>query len=285
MEQLSFLEQSRVEDPSCDDPTHVIRLAEQVLDDLQAEPPVDLRMVASYQDIADVRYCVLPNAGCLVTNPRSGRVEIRLRNDDSHSRQRFTGFHEVTHTFMPGYRLTTQHRCDPSLIAPAKRTVEQLCDLGASELLLPRRPFAAHLAEASFGMDTVFDLADTYDASLQATAHRFVALWPEDTLLVVAEVANKPKDVAGAPPRLRIRYSTGRGEWPFIFRHKSIDEGEPLTRALAGDFVDESAPLRGFASREVEGVQVSARCCSYTDNRGDHHDRVLALYRRPAARN
>lgn len=284
MEQLSLLEQSRRDDPSCDDRTHVARLAERVIDELQAEPPIDLGMVASYQGVAAVRSCPLPNAGCLITEPDSGRVEIRLRAGDGRRRQRFTGFHEVTHTFMPGYRLTVQWRCEPGPRGLAKRELEQLCDVGASELLFPRRPFAADLRRAPFGMGTVFDLADAYDASVQATAHRVVGLWAEDVLLVVAEVATKPRDAEGAEPRLRIKYSASRGRWPYILRHKSIEEGEPLTRALAGELVDEPALLRGFCAEELDGVEVSARPCPYTDDRGERHDRVLALYRRPAAR-
>lgn len=278
------MEQSRRDDPSCDDRTHVARLAERVISELQEDPPIDLGMVASYQGVAAIRSCPLPNAGCLITEPDCGRVEIRLRAGDSPRRQRFTGFHEVTHTFMPGYRLTIQWRCDPGPRGLAKRQLEHLCDVGASELLLPRRAFLADLHGASFGMATLFDLADAYDASVQATAHRVVGLWPEDVLLVVAEVTTKPRDADGAEPRLRINYSAGRGRWPFIPRHKSIDEGEPLTRALAGELVDEPATLRGLIASEVAGLEVSARRCPYTDDQGERHDRVLALYRRPAAR-
>lgn len=283
MQQLSLLEQSRRDDPSCDDRTHVARMAQRVLDELQARPPIDLGMVASYQGVAAVRECSLPNAGCLITDPDSGRVEIRVRAGDHRRRQRFTGFHEIAHTFMPGYQLTIQWRCDPLPSGLAKRELEQLCDIGAAELLLPRRAFVADLRRASFGMDAVFGLADAYDASVQATAHRVVGLWPEDVLLVVADVATKPRDAAGAEPRLRIQYSAARGQWPFIPRHKSIDDDEPLTRALAGELVDERTTLRGFCTEAVAGLDVSARLCPYTDDQGERHDRVLALYRHPAA--
>jgi hypothetical protein len=284
MEQLSLLEQSRLDDPFCDDRSHVARLAERILNELDASPPVNLAMVASYQGVASVRECALPNAGCLVTEPQSGRVEIRLRAGDNRGRQRFTGFHEVTHTFMPGYRLTIQWRCDPDPTRLAKRRVEQLCDVGASELLFPRRAFEGDLRDAEFGMASVFGLADAYDASVQATGHRVVALWPEDAMLVVAEMATKPHDPGDAQPRLRIKYTTRRGRWPFIPRHKSIDDGQPLSRALAGELIDEPTTLNGLCAYEVDGLEVSARLCPYTDAQGERHDRVLALYRRPASR-
>jgi hypothetical protein len=237
-------------------------------------------MVASYQGVAEVRRCLLPNAGCLVTDPQTGRTEIRLRATDHPRRQRFSGFHEVTHTFMPGYRLETQWRCDPSPARLAKAQLEQLCDVGASELLLPRRHVGTDIEEAGFGMQTVFDLTDAYQASVQASAHRLVDLWPEDALLLVAELANKPADGAGAEPRLRVQYARASGAWPFVRRHKSIREEDPLSRALAGELVDERAVLSGVCAGEVDGLEVSARLCPYTDAEGARHDRVIALYRR-----
>jgi hypothetical protein len=284
MEQLSLLEQSRIEDPASDDRTLVARLAARVIEELEAEPPVDLGMVASFQGISSVRECPLPNGGCLVTDPETGAVEIRLRAADHPRRRRFSGFHEVTHTFMPGYRLAVQWRCDPSPVALSKPEVEVLCDIGASELLLPRRLVTADLRRADFGMEAVFDLADAYDASVQATAHRLVDLWPEDVLLVVARAANKPADEPGAEPVLRVQYGAGSGDWPYIRKHKSIPAGHPLARAFDGEIVDEPTVLDGVCAGDVAGLTVSARLCPYTDSRGERHDRVLALYRRPAAR-
>lgn len=282
--QLSLLEQSRIADPAADDCTHVERLADGLLAELAAKPPINLGVVASFQGVAQVRRCVLPNAGCLVTDRATGRTEIRLRASDHPRRQRFSGFHEVTHTFMPGYRLETQWRCDPSPAPLAKATLEQLCDLGAAELLLPRRHVGRDLDGAGFGMQTVVDLADAYDASLQASAHRLVDLWPEDVLLVVAEPANKPADAPGAEPRLRVQYSSASGRWPFVRRHKSISDGDPLARAVAGELVDEAAVLRGVCAHEIDGLEVSARLCPYIDAEGARHDRVIGLYRRPGRR-
>jgi hypothetical protein len=288
MEQLSLLEQSRIEVPEVtDDRLHVQRLADRLLRELDAEPPIDLGMVASYQGVAAVRQCELPNGGCLVTDPATGAVEIRLRSSDHPRRQRFSGFHEVTHTFMPGYRLQVQWRCDPHHASPAKPHVEVLCDVGASELILPRRMVVADLAGADFGLQTVFDLADLYDSSLHATAHRVVDLWPEDVLFVVAQVGHKPKDASDpfAEPKLRVASSWGSGSWPFIRKYKSIAEGDPLARALQGELVDEIAVLSGISAEAVGGVHVSARLCPFTDAQGVRHDRVLALYRRASVRN
>lgn len=282
MEQLSLLEVSRREDPGLDDSRHVVRLADRLLVELDEQPPISLETVAAYQGISGISYAALPNGGCLITNPKTGRSEIRLRSGDHPCRQRFSGFHEVTHTFMPGYQLRIQWRCNPPVTDQAEATVEALCDVGAGELLMPARFVVPNLAQASFGMGTVLELADRYEASLQAAAHRFVSLWAEDTLLIVAEVANKPSE-AGDPTaqsRLRVSYAWRRGDWPFIRRHKSFADDNPLQRALAGELIDETAGLDGVSAEPLEGLQLSARYCPYTDLHGRRHDRVLALYRR-----
>jgi hypothetical protein len=282
--QLSLLETSRLEDPAADDGAHVARVADSILADLGVQAPVRLEVVASYQGIGTVVHCSLPNAGCLVTDPQSGAMEIRLRSSDHPRRQRFSGFHEVAHTFMPGYQLQIQWRCDPPQVDRGKLDVEALCDIGAGELLLPRRLLSPDLAGAEFGVQTLCDVADAYDASLQASGHRFVDLWPEDAMFVVLEIQNKPteRSTPTAPAQLRVSYAWTRGDWPFIRRYKSVGQGDPLARALEGELVDERTTLTTISAHDVAGVHVSARYCPFVDAAGIAHHRVLALYRRVA---
>lgn len=284
MAQLSLLEASRLEDPSAGDDAHVIRVADSIVAELDARAPVRLEMVASYQGIRSIVRCPLPNAGCLVTDPNSGAMEIRLRKSDHPRRQRFSGFHEIAHTFMPGYQLQMQWRCDPPLLDRRKVDLEALCDVGAGELLLPRRLLVPDLSEADFGMQMICDVSDAYDASLQASGHRIVDLWPEDAMFLVAEVQNKPteRSTPTAPPRLRVSYAWCRGNWPFIRRFKSVAPEDPLARALEGELVDEIATLTAISAHDVEKVHVSARFCPFVDAQGTEHRRVLAVYRRSA---
>jgi hypothetical protein len=269
MEQLSLLEQAREREPRLDDPARVELLAAEILRELDIEPPVDLKIVASYQGIARIERAALPCAGCLVTDPSSGQLVVRLRAGDGRRRQRFTGFHEVTHTFMPGYRLVTQWRCNPVTYRNEKVDIEALCDVGAAELLLPSSLVRTDLRAAPFGLATVEHLAERYDASLEATAHRVVDLWPEDVLFVALEVTRKPseRNDARAAPKLRVRYSSARGAWPFVRRHKSVPDGDPLLRALEGEHIDERAELSSISATPVGDLDLSARLCPYVDFR------------------
>jgi hypothetical protein len=161
---------------------------------------------------------------------------------------------------------------------------ESLADIAASELLLPRRFFLRDLAAADFGLDAVTGLADRYDASVQATAHRFVQLWPEPTLLVLLKVACKPTeaDDVDAEPKLRVAWAYGRGAWPYVPPHKSAADGGVLTRALDGEVVRQKATLKELVRDDELEVEVSTRAFHYRDGEGELCPQVLALYRRTA---
>lgn len=263
------------------------RLAEEIVTDLAAEPPIDLGMVASYQGIASIDVLPLTCSGCLVTDPRAGSVSIKLNVGDSARRRRFSGFHEIAHTFMPGYRLKTQWRCEPAELNSAARELEALCDVGAAELLLPRPLIERDLAGLDFGLGGAEAIADMYDASLHCSAARLTDLWPQPALLVVLERCTKPTEARqpNAEPKLRVVYSRRQGPWPYIKRHKSVDGEDPLQRALAGEVVSERVPLRTISSETVENTHLSARLYPYTDAIGRKHERVFALYRLPRSRN
>jgi IrrE N-terminal-like domain len=285
-DQLSLLEQSRLADPAADDRVHMQRLAEAIVRDLAAQPPIDLGMVASYQGIASVEVLPLTCGGCLVTDPRTGAVSIKLNAHDHSRRRRFSGFHEIAHTFLPGYRLKTQWRCDPADLKPSARDLEALCDAGAAEMMLPRALVERDLPHLGFGLGGVEALAETYDASLNCAAARMTELWAEPALLVVLERRTKPTEAGqlDAEPKLRVAYSRSQGEWPFIKRHKSVGESDPLQRALAGEVIDERAALTTISSQTVADTHLSARLYPYTDSKGRTHERVLAMYRRTGHR-
>lgn len=281
MAQLSLLEQARIEVPNVSDEERVTLLAAQLVDEMGAKPPIDLEMIASWQGVAKIDVEDIPWAGCLIND--GGQVVMKLRSGDTRRRRRFTGFHEVGHTFCPGFRLEPQYRCTPNLV-PTRPNIEGLCDVAASELLFPRRLVAADLARADFGLDAVDELADRYDGSFESAAHRFVSLWPEDTLLIILEPGFRKEelDAPEAEAKLRVRSAHANGSWPYIPKNKSALEESPLVRALQGELVDEQTTLDGICA-PVAGVDVSARLVPYRRD-GEMVNRVLALYRRPSER-
>jgi hypothetical protein len=103
-----------------------------------------------------------------------GRVEIRVNPDRPETRRRFSVAHEISHTFFPNYQIKKWCRTD----ARHRRRdnpddlLEKLCDIGASELILPAPWFIQDAASVTSGAGLV-DLARKYVASREATVRRF----------------------------------------------------------------------------------------------------------------
>lgn len=270
---LSDLELARLEAPHKNDEALVRQLARQTVAELGLVAPVDPRLVASFRGIARVEEVDQPWAGCLTHD--SGETVARVRASDSRRRKRFTTFHEVQHTYLPGFSVT-QYRCDPTPTSRSLPHLETLADIGASELLFPRDEFIGDLDGNRLDFDLVEELADHYDASLGATALRTVGLAPTPTLLICAEVGTKPRDPDGEPV-LRIRWSSPNGDWPFVPRFKSVPRNSPMHRALHGELVDEVNDLRGLGTPPLDGLDLSCRLYPYVDRSGEIQNRVLCI--------
>ena len=272
MKQLSLLEFQRLRQPR---PTDVIAVADDVIEELALTPPIDPGVVASYLDVSRIEETELDVAGCLICDGHD--IMIRVRASDGAPRRRFTIFHECVHTFFRGFELQPRYRCEPSAIPKADNDQEAMCDQGASSLLLPRKYLGADLLNADFGIETLMEVAETYEASLEASGHRIVDLAPYPTLFVVLEVNLKPSEFGDprAEPKLRVRAARSRGDWPFIPAHKSASADSPLGRALRGEVVHERTILDELSREPVPDVEVSARIVPHNGR-----ERVLALYRR-----
>jgi IrrE N-terminal-like domain len=266
----------------------VVRLCAELLEEAGVSVPVDVRMLASFRGIAAISEVDQPEAGCIFCDGE--RLLIQLRSSDSPERRRFTICHEILHTFFPGFREERRRRTDRTVGAFDRSQLEEyLCDLGAAELLLPRRPFLAALPPQPC-LDDVIELAAVFDASLEATAIRMVNLTAAAMALVVLEPAWKPAEqrelarratqpaLAGLegqlpPKRLRVRWAYGP-KLTTIPKHKSIDDTTPLATVLETGGVD----YLGGTGLTGDTYQVSARHLPY-HREGEPVDRVLVLLR------
>lgn len=280
MKLLSRLEIARVTNPSATTAQCVVAVAEQVLDELELrEPPVDVEMLASLLGIhAVVADWDLDAAGCLIC--RHGDIHIRVRGSDNDERQRFTICHECAHTFFPGFAQTTRYRCSPRLALADRKeqSVEHLCDLAASELLLPRRLLRRDLERGPLGLDLIEDLAPEYGASIEATAHRILNLATQPLAFLVLEVRQAPRqEGTKAEPRLRLRtaHTANARHWPYFLQHKSVADKSPFGRALAGEDVDELSTIDAIC-RQPLSARVIARSYPYWAG-AEYRQRVMAI--------
>lgn len=263
--QMSLFEEYSAAHPGCDDAQVIHAICGRLLDEAEAEPPVDVELIASLCGIASVEYRADGPAGMLVF--KQGAWVASVSAGDGIERQRFTILHEGGHTFLPDFKRGKNfHRCK----GPRTRE-EQLCDIAAAELLLPRRFFEADLARARAGLDVVEQLSERYMASLQATARRVVDLAVRPMALMVFHLAHKPDDrghEAQREAKVRLEYAYSEGQLPFPLRHKSASPGTVFHRAWRHEQVDERADIDDFFADPIGPVHVSAR---------RYGDRVLAL--------
>jgi Zn-dependent peptidase ImmA (M78 family) len=195
---LSEFELVQLASPDKTDAVLVTDLVRNTLDDLDLSPPVNHDIVASYRGVVRIDYADLPWSGHIAATD-AGLV-IGVRASDPSRRQRFTIFHEVLHTYMRGFRLQPQYRCDPGaepVEIPCDAALERLCDQGAAELLLPSAELLDDLAGKVVNLDLVDALAEEYEASRAATASRICAVNPTKTAFLILEVATKPRDPSG----------------------------------------------------------------------------------------
>ncbi|WP_205473018.1 ImmA/IrrE family metallo-endopeptidase [Nocardioides sp. SYSU D00038] len=257
-------------------------LAEQLSILGEVEPPVDLRLLASLQSIDDVRETVSSHSGCLINE--GGRLRIELCAMDSPERQSFTIGHEICHTLLPGFMMKQNFRCTPLRATPRRDgtlNIEWLADVGASELLLPRRFVGPTFASHPYGWDTIEQVKSDYGASLEATARRAVRLTPQPAFFVRLEFATSRQNAA---PALRVKSAACSSALDvFIPPNKSIPRDHPIFRASEGEYVDELADMRSL--RLPGKFLVSARPYPYNNDEGDTVMRVLVLgIKAPTAR-
>jgi len=264
---LSLFESWMAEHPDWSDERVVRAIARDLVEEGEAEPPVDVELLASLCGIAEIEVRPEGPSGMLVRRDQGWVASVLEK--DGYERRRFTILHEGGHTFMPDFkRGETQYRCKGS-----RSRVEHLCDIAAAEMLLPARHFRRDLVDAGFGMGAVEELSERYEASLQATALRAVDLAPSPVMLLVLERTHKPREAGReheCEPQLRLQWAHSQGEWPFPLRHKSVTASSVLSRAW-DDRIQMMDSVDDVLAGSAGPVEVSA---------GRYGDKLLALVRR-----
>ncbi len=216
-------------------------------------PPINHEMVASFRGIEAVQPIEMKQAGLLVPiGPGQFHVFVNAR--DSKGRQRFSCDHEVSHTFFPNYGENPIEKTDMYIGEYQEDAEEEyLCDVGAAELLMPRRFFHPALRDMGCSIEVISELARVYEASQEAVAVQMVQAAVHECALIVWHMAHKPTqasavnpaqgfldgigDWAGTPKKLRTRYARATpGITDFFPPHKSVHEDSPILHCyLSGE--------------------------------------------------
>jgi Zn-dependent peptidase ImmA (M78 family) len=252
-----------VRSTGANDPAAAIRLKAQELIGLYVasfgEPtmPISVDVLASLRGIARSDELPVHSPDAELVPDGSGGVKMRVNPDLPETRQRFSVSHEVSHTFFPDYttkawcRTDARHRDreDPD------QYLEMLCDIGATELLLPQPWFSTDAAAVTDASGLV-QLATRYHASREATMRRFAETSAEPVAAVFFSWKLKPtqKGTVGRQEqgnlfavtpeeeirsalRLRIEYTATseafKAEGHFLPKDKSVENDGPLYQAAS----------------------------------------------------
>jgi hypothetical protein len=140
-----------------------VQVVTELLQDVPC-PPTDLDALGRRIDVREIVYESFPGSGEL--HRLKGGYRIVCSSDQPHSRQRFTVAHELAHVI-----LARSGRNAPR----EGRDVERLCDMLATECLMPTALFEAEIPR-QLTFRAISALADRFDTSLTATALRCAEL-------------------------------------------------------------------------------------------------------------
>lgn len=129
-----------------------------------------------------------------------GKQWIEFRRGQTPERERFTIFHEFAHTFFPDCCEYVRHSPAGRELTPEEKEFENLCDVGAAELMFPQQCFLDDLRAArDTGFETVHRLRMRYVASLEPTLRRYVELANDDPCAALFLVNQKGKHDGAGP--------------------------------------------------------------------------------------
>jgi len=129
-------------------------------------PPTDLVEICNKLEVTLAESKKIIGAGALTNN--KGKFTIHYAPDLPPPRRRFTIAHEIGHMIIraAGFRGSQ-----------FGKELERLCDMFATEILIPRRIFL-ELASQEVNIKEIFRLAHSFGASLTTTAIRYAELLP-----------------------------------------------------------------------------------------------------------
>lgn len=113
----------------------------------------------------------------LIPNISGGR-SIIYNPSAPRTRVAFSIAHEISHTFFPNSITGARFRNICANESKEANELERLCDLGASELLMPISAFQSAAADGGFSLSNVPSLMQRFGSSFEATAFRLASAHP-----------------------------------------------------------------------------------------------------------
>jgi Zn-dependent peptidase ImmA (M78 family) len=205
-----------------------------------AGPPYDPRVLASILGIrVKERNLAAGTDGVLHANDR-GDLKILVNTRTPPSRQNFTICHEIAHTLFPDFCEIVRMRRQKATLENYHYELEALCNLAASELLMPMDKFARDVVYHGYSLKSVDTLKKQYAASPEAVVRRMVSTELEISCAVLLRRMYKPSEEkpqtarssAKKAKKLRVEYTLPSLDFHcFIPRFKSVPNHSCINKA------------------------------------------------------
>lgn len=255
------------------DPTEVIRRkARDIVKNARAQgwsgPPFDPLILASLLGIKCRSSDKLFSAEAQLS-PQPGRqLLLEFNPDRPDGRRNYSVCHEITHTLFDDCYERVHHRTTKRTRFHPDDEVEQLCQIGASELLMPMAEFKKDLSEMQLSLASVAPLRERYSASREAVLRRMVYFSKRPCAAVFFSRRNSPKEKEALEnggsvpdPKMRIIYAVCSSDFPiYLPRHKSVSDSSCVSFASRIDVVQsgrEYWEIQGFGDWNVEAFRLA----------------------------
>jgi len=275
------------------DPVEAVRLAAgELLAAAQvSSPPIDLELLGSLRGVVRVDICAMREWGRIACVDEGG-FRIWLSSDQSRGRRRFTHAHELGHILVTFEALHWNIQSDSETgVYTVEKEEEYLCDLCASEMLMPlpmfRRVVDGHLPT----LESLSTAAQAFDVSLEAAGIRLTQCGLWDCAVIVWEERLKDSQVTQVEsnttlpgmdayppePRLRVRFAArSNGLCHHYFpKQKSLDLTSPIHECLRS-----GSPLRAKCDLPTGNGPVTFMTesvgCPYRVN-GEVRNRIITI--------
>jgi hypothetical protein len=237
-------------------PVTIRRLARKMIKDAKEqgwnEIPFDPEILAELQGIEVVAATTDIHAEARLMPLPDHRLKIEYAPTAPETRRRFSICHELAHTFFPDCFEQVQHRRKDTRHDPVHAELEQLCHIGAGELLMPLDEFLNAAKHRRPSIQVADELGKTFKASQEAALRRLVDLSPEPYCLVWASEGFRQSEKRDTEPewdfgfeapkaKLRVDYQFNSLSWrPFIPKNKSFPESSLVHSVARGEAYETS---------------------------------------------
>lgn len=223
-------------------------------------PPFDLEILASLRGYR-VEYTEALGEGQDGCIDAGSHRRIRISTRLPRVRQRFTIAHEIAHTLLPDFGTGAHHHDARAGYEWAQQSpIEQLCQIGAAELLLPLAPFHAACGDEPASVSGILRVAEQFDASFEAVARHWILLSPPSSSLVMVRSVIPP--MAGvASPGLEVFHAMRGGGRPIYLAKGSTTPRDSVVECVWDRaYTTEERPCREEAIEDWTHLNGLGRC-------------------------